>query len=183
MNAENFARLATCLIIGRGLRRRIRNKLTMDLYARKVLKTAKSVGEGFYCGGQSFVSKNTVIADHVSFNGMRIFGDGEVKIGRYFHSGVECMIITRNHNYEGGAIPYDDTFVYKDVEIGDFVWMGSRVTVLPGARIGEGAIIQAGAVVHGEIPPLAVAGGNPAKVFKYRDAARFEKLKKEGKFH
>ena len=77
----------------------------------------------------------------------------------------------------------DNTYVYKDVEIGDFVWLGSRVMILPGTKIGEGAIIQGGSVVHGEIPPYAIAGGNPAKVFKYRDKVHFEKLKAEGKFH
>ena len=49
-------------------------------------------------------------------------------------------------------------------------------------KIGEGAIIQGGAVVHGEIPPLAIAGGNPAKVFKYRNKEHYEQLKKENKF-
>ena len=43
--------------------------------------------------------------------------------------------------------------------------IGSNVTILPGTTIGEGAIIQAGAVVHGEIPPCAIVGGNPAKDF------------------
>lgn len=185
MNAETVAKIATCLIVGRGLRRKIRNRIITRIYGADVFRKAKSVGKGFFCGAYSFASKNTTIGEHASFNGMRIFGDSEVevKIGRYFRSGVDCIIICQNHNYEGRAIPFDYTFVRKGVEIGDFVWMGSRVTVLPGTRIGEGAIIQAGAVVHGEIPPLAVAGGNPAKVFKYRDAARFEKLKKEGKFH
>ena len=94
------------------------------------------------------------------------------------------MIIAQNHNYDKGeAIPYDNTYIYKDIEIGDFVWIGSNVTILPGTKIGEGAIIQGGAVVHGEIPPYAIAGGNPAKVFKYRDIEHFKKLKAEGKFH
>jgi len=72
--------------------------------------------------------------------------------------------------------------VARDVEIGDCVWLGARVTVLPGAKIGEGAIIQAGAVVHGEIPPCAIAGGNPAKVFAWRDRAHYEELKAKGAF-
>lgn len=48
---------------------------------------------------------------------------------------------------------------------------------------GEGAIIQAGAVVVKDIPPYAIAGGNPAKVFKYRDKEHYETLKAQGKFH
>ncbi|MBR5589795.1 MAG: 2,3,4,5-tetrahydropyridine-2,6-carboxylate N-succinyltransferase, partial [Phascolarctobacterium sp.] len=56
-------------------------------------------------------------------------------------------------------------------------------TILPGTHIGEGVIVQAGAVVHGEIPPYAIVGGNPAKVFKYRDIEHYNKLKAEGKFY
>ncbi|GHV46300.1 hypothetical protein FACS1894204_07620 [Synergistales bacterium] len=49
--------------------------------------------------------------------------------------------------------------------------------------IGEGAIIQAGSVVVSDIPPYAIAGGAPAKVFKYRNREHFERLKAEGKYH
>ena len=106
-----------------------------------------------------------------------------VIIGDNFHSGIECMIITDSHNYEGDAIPYDDTVISRDVVIEDNVWLGNRVIVLPGVTIGEGAIIQAGSVVVKDIPKYAIAGGHPAKVFSSRDNDHYEKLKKEGKFH
>lgn len=49
------------------------------------------------------------------------------------------------------------------------VWIGARVTVLPGCRhIGRGAIIGACAVVTKDVPDFAVVAGNPAKVMKYR---------------
>lgn len=76
------------------------------------------------------------------------------------------MIITNFHNYNEEKIPYDSTYIIKDVIIEDNVWLGNRVIVLGGVTIGEGAIIQAGAVVVKDIPPFAIAGGNPAKVFK-----------------
>lgn len=62
--------------------------------------------------------------------------------------------------------------------------MGSRRTCykIPGTKIGEGAIIQAGSVVHGEIPPCAIAGDNPAKVFAWRDKEHYEKLKSQGAY-
>lgn len=123
------------------------------------------------------------VGDNVRFHGMKITGKGRVDIGSYVIAAGDCMIITQNHNYEGDAIPYDDTLNFRDVVIDDFVWIGARVLILPGTKIGEGAIIQGGAVVHGEIPPYAIAGGNPAKVFKYRDAEHFKKLKAEGKFY
>lgn len=145
-------------------------------------RRAKITGEGLQVGGIVSVSGNTYLSDHVSFNGMIIQGIGKVTIGRYFHSGEDCRIITQNHNYEGEAIPYDTKMIIKDVEIGDFVWIGTGVTILPGAKIGEGAIIQAGSVVSGKIPPYAIAGGNPCRVFKQRDIEHFNKLKAQCKF-
>lgn len=139
--------------------------------------------KGLMVNGITSLSGNTYISYHCGFNGMIIRGAGKVTIGRYFHSGEGCMIITQGHNYEGECIPYDSKEILKDVEIGDFVWLGSKVLILPGAKIGEGAIIQAGSVVHGKIPKYAIAGGNPCKVFKYRDIEHFEKLKSEGKFN
>lgn len=109
---------------------------------------------------------------------------GRVTIGNNFHSGPECLMITQIHNYDGGrAIPYDNTYLYKDVDIEDNVWLGSRVIVLGGVRIGEGAIIQAGSVVVSDIPKYAIAGGHPAKVFNYRDIDHYEQLKSQNKFH
>ena len=157
-------------------------KLRTKIYGRQILKTAKEIGNDFCVNNYSTVTNTTIIKNHVNFNGMTVAGGGKVVFGNYFHSGTECLIITQNHNYEGDLIPYDATYNFKDVIIDDCVWLGSRVTILPGTHIGEGAIIQAGAVVHGEIPSYAIAGGNPAKVFKYRDIEHFKKLKTEGKF-
>jgi acetyltransferase-like isoleucine patch superfamily enzyme len=58
----------------------------------------------------------------------------------------------------------------REIHIGAGAWLAARVTVLPGARIGAGAVIAAGSVVAGEIPPNAVAGGIPARLL--RDSAR-----------
>lgn len=186
--AKIISHLNSFYILNKKKRRQRRKELEQQyrtkIFGYNVIKNAKSVGEGFWCGGFSTVTKNTVLKDHVCFNGMKIMGNGNVTIGRYFHSGIEVLMITQNHNYDkGNAIPYDDTYIFKDIEIGDFVWLGSRVMILPGTKIGEGAIIQGGSVVHGEIPPYAIAGGNPAKVFKYRDIEHFVKLKEEEKFN
>lgn len=184
----NFlSRILTLFVYPKHKRQLKRKKLWRDLYTnyygRQIFKTAESIGKGFYCGGESFVNKNTILKDYVCFNGMKISGSGRVIIGNHFHSGIECLMITQNHNYEGNMIPYDEEYIYKDIEIDDFVWLGSRVTILPGTKIGKGAIIQAGSVVHGTIPAYAIAGGNPAKVFKYRNAEHFEKLESEGKVY
>lgn len=54
----------------------------------------------------------------------------------------------------------------RSVEIGDGAWLAARVTVLPGARIGAGAVIAAGSVVAGDIPAGKIAGGIPARILR-----------------
>ena len=89
-----------------------------------------------------------------------------------------------SHDYDHGeAIPYGTKYDFKNIEIGDFVWFGSDVTVCGNVKIGNGAIIAIGAVVVNDVPDLAIVGGNPAKILKYRDAGHFNKLLAEEKFH
>ena len=56
----------------------------------------------------------------------------------------------------------------KKVSIGNDVWIGMNVTILPSVRIGNGVIIGAGAVVTKDVPDYAVVVGSPAKIIKYR---------------
>jgi virginiamycin A acetyltransferase len=55
-----------------------------------------------------------------------------------------------------------------DTIVGNDVWIGMEALILPGSRIGDGAIIGAQAVVSGDVPPYAVVVGNPAKVVRQR---------------
>jgi acetyltransferase-like isoleucine patch superfamily enzyme len=51
-------------------------------------------------------------------------------LGDNFHSGEDCLMITENHNYDKGkAIPYDDTYIIKDIYIEDNVCLGTRVII------------------------------------------------------
>jgi acetyltransferase-like isoleucine patch superfamily enzyme len=68
-------------------------------------------------------------------------------------------------------LPLRDDEPARPIEIRDGVWLGARVVVLPGATIGAGAVISAGSVVSGDVPPGAVAAGNPARVLRISDAA------------
>ena len=56
---------------------------------------------------------------------------------------------------------------YKDIVIEEDVWAGFNVTLLPGAYIGRGCILGAGAVIHTKIPPYSIVVGNPAKVIGF----------------
>ena len=55
-----------------------------------------------------------------------------------------------------------------DTVVGNDVWFGHRATVMPGVRIGDGAIIAAGAVVTADVPPYTIVGGNPARPIRQR---------------
>ena len=54
------------------------------------------------------------------------------------------------------------------VEIGSDVWLGAHCTIVPGVRIGSGAIVAAGCVVTKDVPPYAIAAGNPGRVVRMR---------------
>lgn len=56
----------------------------------------------------------------------------------------------------------------KPIEIGNDVWIGANVVILPGVKIGDGAILAAGAIVTKDVEPYAIVGGVPAKHIKYR---------------
>lgn len=134
-----------------------------------------------YVNGNCRFTRNCIIGNNCHFNGMVINGDGKVFIGDNFHSGTECLVITQNHNYDlGESLPYDNTYIIKNVTIGKNVWLGSRVILLPGTILEDGCIVQAGSVVHGKIPKLAIVGGNPAKVIKYRDENHYIRLENAG---
>lgn len=133
--------------------------------------------------GFSWLSKSTTIGKNVHFNGLRIYGKGRVSIGDNFHSGKNISIYTQSHNYMGEALPYDETLRLYKININDNVWLGDDVTIIGNVEIGEGAIIQVGSVVSSDIPPLGVAGGNPAKTFRQRDLKHYTCLKSRNKFH
>ena len=145
--------------------------------------TLKVKSQAATVGNELKVSVKTHLGSNVNFNGIEISGSGNVTIGDNFHSGRGCLIITQNHNYDSGeAIPYDSSYIIKDVTIDDNVWIGERVIILAGVHIGEGAIIQAGSVVVSDIPKCAIAGGHPAKIFRYRDIDHYEQLKEKESF-
>lgn len=108
-------------------------------------------------GNNSGIGKNSIVGAYT-------------QIGDNVMMGEACFIYSRNHKTDRLDIPmccqgFDE---YKPVVISDDVWIGARVTILPGAKIGKGVIVGAGAVVTGEIPDYAVIGGVPARIIKYR---------------
>jgi virginiamycin A acetyltransferase len=70
--------------------------------------------------------------------------------------------------FKGLSRPFGARTNRGDTVIGNDVWIGQNVTILPGIHIGDGAIIGANTVVGKDIPPYSIAIGNPIQIKKYR---------------
>ena len=124
------------------------------------------------------------IGNHVFINsGAAFHGVGGLWIGDNISFSPNVQIHTSNHRYEGDALPYDRYSILRPVRIESHAWIGANALICPGVTIGEGAIVAMGSVVTRDVPPLALVGGNPARVIKQRDTARFERLKAAGALH
>lgn len=97
--------------------------------------------------------------------------NGPVTIGQDVMMGQEVIIYTTRHNDDRIDIPMRKQGMKEvlPVIIGNDVWIGGRVIILPGVTIGDGCIIGAGAVVTKNIPPYCVAVGVPARVVRRRE--------------
>jgi len=136
------------------------------LLTKKIIKKCgKNVN---ICQGASF-SYDLEIGDNSGI-GKNSHIESCVKIGKDVMMGPECYIYTRNHNSNKKDIPMikQGFTEYRDVIIEDDVWIGSRVTILPGVKISKGTIIGAGSVVTKSTPEYSIVCGNPAVVKKER---------------
>lgn len=178
-----IAELLTFYIPNKKLRKKVRTQIMSWYYGFQVYQKAEKIGKNFVVSRYSVVTKRTKIGDNVIFNGVEVSGVGHVQIGNYCQFGSGILIVSSNHDYDNGeSIPYGAYSIDKGIIIEDFVWCGSNSIILTGSEIGEGAIIQVGSVVHGKIPPYSIVGGNPAKVFKYRNIEHFKNLKEQKRF-
>lgn len=118
-------------------------------------------------------SSQIEIGDDVGANSVAIFCRSQsIRIGARTMIGGNCQImdsdghplwpLSARRYYPGNE--YD-----APVDIGEDVYIGLNVVILKGSRIGNGAVIAAGSVVTGDIPPNCVAGGVPAKVIQPLD--------------
>lgn len=92
-----------------------------------------------------------------------------VTIGKNVMMGEDVIILTNSHDTECADIPMINQGLKNlPVAIGDDVWIGDRVVILPGVTIKKGSIVGAGAVVTKDVPDYTVVGGVPARILKYR---------------
>lgn len=115
-----------------------------------------ATGSGIYIGSGSGLGVNCSI-------------HGPLHIGENVMMGPDVTILSQTHNIERTDIPMGQQGMREaKVTIGNDVWIGMRVVIMPGVKIGNGAVIGAGAVVTKDIPDYSIVGGVPAKIIKYR---------------
>ncbi len=123
--------------------------------------TGVQLGCRFLNGRKVFLGRRNVINFGCLFDGRRY----TIRTGDDVSIGPEAVILTLGHD------PQSPQFEDRggDVEIGDRVWIACRAMILPGVKIGEGAVVAAGAVVTRDVPAFTMVGGAPAREIGRRE--------------
>ena len=115
------------------------------------------------------MGRNIVIGNN---SGIGINADipSDIIIGNDVMMGPNCKIYAANHKFDRTDIPMNLQGHYprKQTIIGNDVWIGGDVIIIPGKKIGNGVIVAAGAVVTTDLIDYGIYGGNPAKLIKMR---------------
>lgn len=109
---------------------------------------------GFFDPRGVAIGEDTLIGDHCFLDGR-----DRLKIGSHTDIASQVLIYNSEHDIEA------DYFraITAPVEIGNYVFIGPRAIILPGVKIGDGAVVAAGAVVTKDVEPYKIVGGVPAK--------------------
>lgn len=133
-----------------------------------------SIGDGAYVGHLAILKayhRNELVIEDGAWlgEGVYLHAAGGIRIGRNVGIGAGVRIITSVHAEEGRKVPILHSRIeFAAVEIDDDADIGIGATILPGVRIGSGAIVGAGAVVTRDVAPFAVVAGVPARVIRMR---------------
>lgn len=135
-----------------------------------------SIGNGVFVGRNTILScKNgDIVLDdeaNLGFN-VEVFSAARVRIGKRVLVAAYTYLVGGDHLYDRVDVPVlHQGRTARGIEVDDNVWLGAHVVVADGAVIGRDAIVGAGAVVTGEIPPFHIAAGVPARLVRDRRAA------------
>lgn len=122
-------------------------------------KSTIHMGANFFQPANIKIGEDTII-------GRNAFLDGRDKlmIGNHVDIASDVLIYNSEHDIDSK----DFSAIVAPVEIGDYVFVGPRTIILPGVKVGKGAVIAAGAVVSINVPDFSIVGGVPGKVIGER---------------
>ena len=149
---------------------RIRGSGAKILIGKRFLARSKSAGNAIGVFQPVMITawgRNALveIGDDVAVSGCSVTAESHVKIGNRVMIGSGVLIMdTDAHPLAPEARQKNEPPKTDPVIIEDDVFIGTRAIVLKGVRIGQGAVIAAGAVVTKDVAPATIVGGNPAKV-------------------
>jgi maltose O-acetyltransferase len=147
------------------------NVLPDDHFSNCVLRPRLARMLGLRCGPGVQIRKDVYFEWHrdievgsdVILNRQSYFdGGGGIRIGRHVRFGPQVMIITGVHEIGESAMRAGRLWK-KGIVIGDGCWVGARVTVTGGVRLGEGCVVSSGSVVQRSMSPNYLVAGNPAR--------------------
>lgn len=99
------------------------------------------------------IGEDTVVGDHAFLDGR-----APLTIGNHVDIASQVLIYNSEHDLDAEGFEAKNA----PVDIGDYVFVGPRATILPGVKVGKGAVVAAGAVVTKDVPDFAIVGGVPA---------------------
>lgn len=143
----------------------------------KLPKKLRGFATGLYidrCGKNVDVGRKVKMSAKLQLGDRSSVGDfsylqGDITIGSDVMMAPRCALIADDHRFDDLSRPMNTQGTnFQKIMIGNDVWIGYGVTILPGVTIGDGAICAAGAVVTKDVQPYSIVGGNPAKLIKMR---------------
>ena len=137
-----------------------------------IFTTRLQLGEQSWIAGHALVRGEAVFGAHCTVNPYAMIS-GKVSCGDGVRIASHASLVGFNHGYDDPDVPiYRQKHETLGITIEDDVWIGANAVVVDGVTIGRGAVIAAGAVVSKDVPPMAIVGGVPARVLRYRGRGR-----------
>lgn len=126
------------------------------------------LGEQSWIAGHALVRGDVEFGAHTTVNPYAMIS-GRVRCGDGVRIASHVSIVGFNHGFDDPEVPiHTQKHESLGITIEDDVWIGANAVVLDGVTVGRGAVIAAGAVVSKDVPAMAIVGGVPAKVVRYR---------------
>lgn len=133
-----------------------------------IFTTHLVLGEQSWIAGHALVRGDVEFGAHCTVNPYAMIS-GKVRCGDGVRIASHVSIVGFNHGFDDPSVPiHTQKHESLGIVIGDDVWIGANAVVLDGVTVGKGAVIAAGAVVSRDVPEMAIVGGVPAKVVRYR---------------